>query len=259
MNATQQAEAIALIEDDPFLTAKYLGRRFNVSYMTIIRLLKNQGLHCRVAATQTRLTDEHKINRLAFCETLLENWSEAKLKTIIFSDEKTFSTDVRWKKAVYRPRNTRHDSRYIKILNLSGRINAAYWGAISIDGPLTDIVKIDGRFNSAQYLDILQNHILPVSNGSEARIFMQDNSPVHTARIIMDFLGQQRFETMQWPPLSPDLNPIENVWSYITFDWPEMNDRSNAALDGIVHQKWQELGAKKGIFVCEKNILSFEN
>lgn len=249
LNALEEGEIIEQIVEDPFLTATHLGRQYNVSYMTIIRLLKKHGLHCRTAATQTRLTEDHKINRMAFCQHLLERWDVNKLNTIIFSDEKTFSTDVKWRKKVYRPRNTRHETPYIKPENLSGRINAAYWGAISINGPATDIVRIDGRFNSLQYLEILENHILPIMNPDQ--IYMQDNSPVHNASIIMEFLGRQGFETMQWCPMSPDLNPIENVWSYITFDWPEMEQRSLRALDQLVNEKWEALRENRSMIFFE--------
>lgn len=249
LNIVEEREIIEKIEEDPFLTATHLGRLYDVSYMTIIRLLNRHGLHCRTAASQTKLTEEHKINRVAFCENLLEKWNEGKLKTIVFSDEKTFSTDVKWKSKVYRPANARHETHYIKTEHLSGRINAAYWGAITIDGPATDIVKINGRFNSEQYLQILEHHVLPIMNPN--RIYMQDNSPIHTAGRVMEYLGNQPFETMQWCPMSPDLNPIENVWAYITFNWPKMEQRSDRALDELVKSRWDALKRNRSMNFLE--------
>lgn len=241
LDASQKAEIIEMIEEDPFLTAKYIGRQYNVSYMTIIRLLREHGIHCRTSAKQTKLTEDHKIYRVAFCENLLEK-SNADLDCIMFTDEKTFSTDVRWRKQVYRPRNTRHVTGYIRTENLSGRINAAYWGAISVDGPATDIIKINGRFNSVQYLDILRNHVEPIMTPD--KIFMHDNSPVHTAGVVMEYLSNQEFDTMAWCPMSPDLNPIENVWSYVIYDWPQMQTRSPRALDLLVQERWAALRQK---------------
>lgn len=244
----QQQDIIESIKEDPFLTASYFARQYQVSTGTVVSLLKKKGLHCRVAANQSRLTEAHQQNRVKFCKHLLESWNDAAVNSIVFSDEKTFSTDVKWKKKVYRPVGHRYTPNYVNTLNLSGRINAAYWGAISIDGPCTEIVKVNGRFNSLQYLSVLKEHLVPAMTTHESGVFMQDNSPVHKAKIVMRYLENQPFETMEWPPMSPDLNPIENVWAYMTFNWPKMINRSDDALNQLVEARWEELKGKKDYF-----------
>ena len=43
-------------------------------------------------------------------------------------------------------------------------------------------------------------------------ILMDDNATPHRARVALDFLNTEEIESMDWPPKSPDLNPIEPLW-----------------------------------------------
>jgi len=43
-------------------------------------------------------------------------------------------------------------------------------------------------------------------------LFQQDNAPVHKAYNVMDWLKRDSVEEAEYPPYSPDLNPIKHTW-----------------------------------------------
>jgi len=52
----------------------------------------------------------------------------------------------------------------------------------------------------------------PYLNDTHNLIFQQDNAPIHKSKKTADFLRSVNVSSMPWPPSSPDLNPIGNIW-----------------------------------------------
>lgn len=98
----------------------------------------------------------------------------------------------------------------------SGRVSVMVWAAFSgvKKSPLV-LVERDpdatrGGVTGKVYLDMLKRHP-PALCGTDT-IFMQDNAPIHTYAPVREWLTTSGYRVMDWPPYSPDLNPIEHCW-----------------------------------------------
>lgn len=118
--------------------------------------------------------------------------------------------------AFTRPRDQLREHNFYKKL-CGSRIKQMFWAAFR-DYYRTSLVPVDRDPESYRggvtvaIIRVLYKAFLPdiLRPGD---IFMQDNAPVHTARLVRDALEQIDINVIDWPPYSPDLNPIENLWA----------------------------------------------
>ena len=115
----------------------------------------------------------------------------------------------------------------------------------------TPLVRLQTRVNAQIYKNIVQDHAVPIiqNSGFNKAAFMQDNAPCHKANVVMSYLSEQDFEIMDWPPQSPDLNPIENLWKTLGMKIMETNTED-------LWVKLQEEWSKISIEDCQELIRS---
>ena len=138
------------------------------------------------------------------------------MDTVIWSDETTVRKCPQGKELLYKIQSSiKKEELPVNGQVHSGGFSVMFWGCFSKLG-LGPLVALEGNMNAQNYLELLKDIVLPeLVAAGRPMVFMQDNAPCHKARVIMDFLEEINIETLDWPPQSPDMNPIENLWAVI--------------------------------------------
>ena len=119
------------------------------------------------------------------------------------------------------------------------------WGCFSYSGK-GKLVILDNTINSIRYQQILCENLIESANTMNLNefIFQQDNAPPHTSNLLKLLFRENQVELLPWPANSPDLNPIENIWGYISLELSKRNVKSINDMKSQILDIWENLDIK---------------
>ena len=211
--------------------------------MTVWRRLHEGGFRSIRRPFDVELTDRHKQERVRWAMRRC-HWRH-QWKRIVWTDEASVRLrDSDGRLRLWIKSGSSIPRRFRSYRNQGGG-TLLIWAGIWTDGR-TELHIQRETMNSERYVNVLQRHVLPLSNqlGSPDTWFlMDDNATCHRSAAVNLFKSQSGIRTITWPARSPDLNPIENVWSIL-----KRNVRRSVQphhglpdLEEILKREWGEL------------------
>ncbi len=96
------------------------------------------------------------------------------------------------------------------------------------------------------YCSILKEKMLPSLRALGRRaLFQLDNDPKHTSKATVEFLKKNRVKVIQWPSMSPDLNPIEHLWGILKRQVEHHSPSSLQSLKEVILEEWKKIDLAK--------------
>lgn len=227
-------DVLLAVQDNPNTSTRQISNDVEISQSSVARILKAHKFHPYKLTILQELLEDDPDRRLQFSEQIMDQLETNNIlvENILFSDESTFmlNGEVNRQNCRYwadeNPRWMRegHTQRPVKVNVWAGIVGNQVIGPIFFAETL----------NGVRYLEFLQEELVPqlanlFPNPVDANVpnrdiwFQQDGAPPHFARPVREYLDVVfpgrwigRRGPIEWPPRSPDLNPLDFfLWGYL--------------------------------------------
>ena len=233
-------------EEDPECKASEIATQAGVSPRTAVWYLHKLGYSGRAARRKPLLRPVNIKRRKDWAREMVDIpmtfWTN-----FIFSDESRFASFPDSGRVwVWRLPQQEFDLKRQQPTVKHGGFLVMAWGAIWSDGR-SDLVECEANINSAKYVLILHEGLLAIMSSGKMNkvnsLFMEDGVPCHSARATQLWLSRNEKNKLTWSSQSPNMNPIENLWSILDRNLrkKKMKPSSKPELLALLRQTWQEI------------------
>ena len=127
---------------------------------------------------------------------------------------------------------------------MKSNIKINVWGAIC-DSRKIDLHFYKEKTNSDVYINILKRYIPKIKELVQDHfIIIRDNASYHCSQQTKEWIKNKVKEILDWPPNSPDLNPIENVWGIIKRELQKENISKRSILINRIKEIYENIPYK---------------
>jgi hypothetical protein len=171
----------------------------------------------------------------------VQQWSK-----VLFSDEKCFyGKGFCGRTWVRRPIGEALNPEYC-VTQKAHPVKVNVWACFAAGGQGYAYI-FNENMDGALMRRVLEANLIPSAklhfsfDPPEQWYLLHDNDKKFHSNIVKDYLFQNGVTSLDFPPYSPDLNPIENLWAMVARAVEEFQCSKMEDLQEIVSKKWEEI------------------